>query len=62
MRGFIVSDHAHMREDFVRDVGGWLADGTIKSEETVLHGIESAGDAFIGLLAGSNTGKMVVEL
>ena len=62
LRGFIVSDHADMRDDFVREVGGWLADGTIKAEETVMHGIESAGDAFIGLLAGANTGKMVVEL
>jgi len=62
LRGFIVSDHADMRDDFVREVGGWLADGTIKAEETVMKGIESAGDAFIGLLAGANTGKMVVEL
>lgn len=61
MRGFIVSDHADMRDDFVREVGGWLADGTIKAEETVMQGIENAGEAFIGLLAGANTGKMVVE-
>jgi NADPH-dependent curcumin reductase CurA len=62
LRGFIVSDHGAMRDDFIREVGGWLSDGTIKSEETVMHGIESAGAAFIGLLAGANTGKMVVEL
>ncbi len=62
LRGFIVSDHGTMRGDFVREVGGWLVDGSIKQEETVLHGIESAGEAFIGLLAGMNTGKMVVEL
>ena len=62
LRGFIVSDHADMRDDFVREVGGWLADGTIKAQETVMHGIDSAGEAFIGLLAGANTGKMVVEL
>ncbi len=62
LRGFIVSDHGAMRDDFIREVGGWLVDGTIKQEETVLHGIESAPEAFIGLLAGVNTGKMVVEL
>jgi len=62
MRGFIVSDHAELRDDFIREVGGWLADGTIKAEETVMQGIDSAGEAFIGLLAGANTGKMVVEL
>jgi len=26
-----------------------------------MHGIENAGAAFSGLLAGANTGKMVVE-
>ncbi len=62
LRGFIVSDHSNMRDDFIREVGGWLVDGTIKQEETVLQGIENAGQAFIGLLAGMNTGKMVVEL
>lgn len=62
LRGFIVSDHADMRADFVREVGGWLVDGTIKQEETVLQGIDSAADAFIGMLAGMNTGKMLVEL
>lgn len=62
LRGFIVSDHADMRDDFVREVGGWLADGTIKQEETVMHGIDNAPAAFIGLLSGANTGKMVVEL
>lgn len=62
MRGFIVSDHADMRDDFVREVGGWLADGTIKAEETIMDGIENAADAFIGLLAGANTGKMVVKI
>lgn len=62
LSGFIVSDHGDMRDDFVREVGGWLADGTIKAEETVMQGIDSAPEAFIGLLAGANTGKMVVEL
>ncbi len=62
LRGFIVSDHAHMRGDFVREVGGWLADGTITAQETVMQGIDSAAEAFIGLLDGANTGKMVVEL
>ncbi len=62
LRGFIVSDFPEMRADFVREVGGWLADGSIKQEETVLQGIDNASTAFIGLLAGMNTGKMVVEL
>lgn len=62
MRGFIVSSHESLRDDFVRDVGGWLADGSLRHDETVVEGIENAPDAFIGLLSGANTGKMVVAL
>jgi NADPH-dependent curcumin reductase CurA len=62
LRGFIVSDHMERRDEFVRDVGGWLRDGKIRYRETVVEGIEHAPDAFIGLLRGENTGKMLVKL
>jgi NADPH-dependent curcumin reductase CurA len=62
LQGFIVSDHMARRDDFVRDVGGWLRDGKIRYRETVVEGIERAPDAFIGLLRGENTGKMLVKL
>lgn len=62
LKGFIVSDYASLHDQFVADVGGWLADGSLRNDETVVQGIDNAPDAFIGLLAGANTGKMVVEL
>jgi NADPH-dependent curcumin reductase CurA len=62
LKGFIVSDHADRMGDFQRDVAGWLAEGRIRYDETVVDGIEHAADAFIGLLAGENTGKMLVRL
>jgi len=62
LRGFIVSDHFDRFPDFVRDVGGWLREGRIRYRETVVEGIENAPEAFIGLLRGENTGKMVVKL
>jgi NADPH-dependent curcumin reductase CurA len=43
-------------------MGGWIAEGRIKWEETVFDGVEKAPDAFIGLFTGSNTGKMLVKL
>src|SRR3954452_19028969 len=36
-------------------------DGSLRSEETVVHGIEHAVDAFLGLLRGANTRKMLVR-
>ena len=62
LKGFIVSSYDSMRDEFVNEVGGWLADGSLRYEETVVQGIENAPDAFIGLLDGANTGKMVVEI
>jgi NADPH-dependent curcumin reductase CurA len=62
IQGFIVSDFGHLRDQFLTDMGGWMRDGRIKSEETVMDGIASAPDAFVGLFTGGNTGKMVVSL
>jgi NADPH-dependent curcumin reductase CurA len=62
LRGYIVSDHGHLMPDFIREVGTWLSEGRIKYRETVFEGIENAPAAFIGLLRGENTGKMLVKL
>jgi NADPH-dependent curcumin reductase CurA len=62
LRGFIVGDHRDLMGDFVREVGTWLSEGRIKQRETVVEGLENAPEAFMGLLRGENTGKMVVKL
>ncbi|HUF75396.1 MAG TPA: NADP-dependent oxidoreductase [Longimicrobiales bacterium] len=62
IRGFLVRHYSHMRDDFLRDVGKWLSDGSITYRETVYEGIESAPEAFIGLFTGANLGKMVVRV
>jgi NADPH-dependent curcumin reductase CurA len=62
MRGFIVTDHGARMKDLIDEVGGYLRDGKIHAPETVMDGLESAPDAFIGLLRGENTGKMLVKL
>ena len=62
LQGFIVSDHADRTADFLRDAAGWVADGRLRSRETVVEGIENAPTAFLGLLRGDNIGKMVVRL
>ena len=62
MQGFIVSDHLERRDDFLRDVSGWMREGKLKWEETILDGIESTPEAFIGLFHGENLGKMLVKV
>jgi NADPH-dependent curcumin reductase CurA len=62
LRGFLVSDHARRLPDMIADVSGWLRDGKLSHAETVVEGLDHAPDAFINLLRGANTGKMIVRL
>ena len=62
LKGFIVFDYFPRMPEFYRDMGGWLASGTVKSHETVVDGLEQAPDAFLGLFRGENVGKMLVRL
>lgn len=62
INGFIVSDHADWREAFLADMVPWIQQGKIKSQETVVEGIDNAVDAFLALFSGDNFGKMVVKL
>ncbi|GAB79141.1 hypothetical protein SAMN05421595_3002 [Austwickia chelonae] len=62
LRGFIVGQYADMREQFVQEVAPWVASGQIRYDETFRDGLDEAPQAFIDLLAGANTGKMLVRL
>ena len=62
LRGFIVSDYENLRAEFEREVGGWLRSGQLVCHETVVEGLDHATEAFLGLLRGDNTGKMIVAL
>ena len=62
LRGFLVGDHAEIRPQFLQEISAALADGRVQVRETVVEGLENAPSAFIGLLRGENTGKMIVRL
>ena len=62
VRGFIVSDYTKQSADFLRDVGSWVRDGSVKYREHMIKGLENAPAMLIGLLKGENFGKTVVEI
>jgi NADPH-dependent curcumin reductase CurA len=62
IRGFIILDHYGLYRDFLSEVGPLVAEGKISYRETVVEGLENMPDAFLGLLDGQNTGKMLVKV
>ncbi|MEU7058699.1 NADP-dependent oxidoreductase [Streptomyces sp. NPDC046197] len=62
IEGFLVGDHYDLQPQFVQEVGPWVRSGDLKYRETVVEGVENTLEAFLGVLRGDNTGKMIVKL
>ena len=62
LKGFIVFDYFPRMAEFYADMAPWVANGTVKSRETVVDGLAAMPDAFRGLFSGANTGKMLIRL
>lgn len=63
VQGFIILDHyGEEFAEFSRQMGKWVAEGAIKVREDVVDGFEQAPAALIGLLKGSNFGKLLVRV
>ena len=62
MEGFVVMDHA---QDFARagaEMAGWLAQGTLKSKEHIVEGLETFPETLQMLFKGENSGKLVLKV
>ncbi|KOG89453.1 NADP-dependent oxidoreductase [Streptomyces varsoviensis] len=62
LQGMLVQDHKALQPRFVEEVSAWVRSGQLKYRETVVTGIDNAVEAFLGMLRGENTGKMIVSL
>ena len=63
LRGFIISEHYGARfAEFRAEMDAWLRSGRIRYREDVVHGLENAPQALLGLLEGRNFGKLVVQV
>jgi NADPH-dependent curcumin reductase len=63
MQGFIIfADYGHRQGEFTEQMGAWVKEGRIRFREDIVDGLENAPQAFIGLLAGKNFGKLIVRV
>jgi NADPH-dependent curcumin reductase CurA len=62
MEGFLVFRFAGRYDEGRRRLAQWIRDGTITYREDVVDGLENAPRAFIGLMKGSNFGKLLVKV
>ncbi|MGY1746552.1 NADP-dependent oxidoreductase [Blastococcus sp. SYSU D00695] len=63
VRGFVQDEFLPTHhEAFLRDMSGWLRDGSVRYREDVVDGLENTVEAFRGLLTGKNMGKLLVRV
>jgi hypothetical protein len=61
VRGFLVLDYKKTKEA-VRALSGWIREGKLKAEETVVEGLEDAPLILNRLFDGSHRGKLVLRV
>jgi NADPH-dependent curcumin reductase CurA len=62
VQGFIVSEHMELWPQALQELGTLVGSGKFRPRESVAQGLESAPEAFLGMLKGRNFGKQVVKL
>ena len=62
VQGFIISEHPQIWPQALAELGAAVAEGRLRYRETMAQGLESAPQAFMGLLKGQNFGKQLVKL
>ncbi|MFG2794427.1 NADP-dependent oxidoreductase [Streptomyces sp. NPDC048419] len=61
MEGFLVRNYLDLQEELYEFAVPYLQSGRLALDETVVDGFEHIVDAFLGMLHGQNTGKIIVR-
>ncbi|MER8026795.1 NADP-dependent oxidoreductase [Glutamicibacter protophormiae] len=62
LQGFTLSNYLQHAPEFGQRMGQWFTEGKIAYDETIVDGIENTVEAFIAMMQGANTGKMLVRI
>ncbi len=62
MTGIMVADYYPRAMEAMIGMGGWIAEGKLKSREDIHNGLENFPEVFAKLFSGENNGKLVLKV
>lgn len=62
LKGFTLAGYVHLAPELSEKMAAWLGAGQVAYDETIVDGVENAVDAFLDMMRGANTGKMLVRV
>ena len=62
IHGYLVMDYVPRFAEGGAQIAEWMAQGRLRIDEDVQHGLENAYPAFMRLFSGANTGKLVLKI
>mgnify|MGYP002651119308 CR=1 FL=1 len=62
IHGFLISAYADRFTEGGAEVARLIAEGRLRMDEDLQHGIENSYDAFMRLFSGANSGKLVLKI
>jgi NADPH-dependent curcumin reductase CurA len=62
MKGMVVFDFAARYKEAAMEMGGWMAQGKLKSREDIVDGLETFPETLLKLFKGENLGKLVLKV
>ncbi|MDF4204598.1 NADP-dependent oxidoreductase [Maribacter sp. SA7] len=62
MTGMVVFDYADRYAEGAKILGGWMAQGKLKSKEDIYEGIENFPETYSRLFSGEKMGKLVLKI
>ena len=61
MEGFVVFDYAARYGEGMTAMAGWLKDGSLRSKEDIVDGLETFPETLLKLFSGENFGKLAIK-
>lgn len=62
MQGMVVMDYTKDYQKAAVEMGGWIAQGKLKSKEDIYNGIENFYDTYQRLFTGEKLGKLILKV